>query len=339
MTQRCASAPENHGDPHDLPSVSPGKGRRRPGDEQQHQQRTAGQVGDKVDEIPLKSSGGQRPSSCRTGQRGHALASSMEGAQVALDREWGRFGRRIDETEAWPEPRCPVCSAGRLSFAKPTLIENAASLRLRKPEPPWRWDASDHVHGVFSSTATCSSQTCGQEVVVAGRYGVDFVHEDGDYERARRGEVFHVEYMNPPPLLIALPETAPSTVVEMVRRATKVLFLDPGLAATALRTAVETFLTSEGVGNRDANQNFVPLNTRVKTWERRTNKSDIAALFAAVKWLGNDGTHEDGHLKVKDVIEGAEFIDEAFHRLYHGEDIDARAAAIIAKHQKTRPTG
>ena len=58
------------------------------------------------------------------------------------------------------------------------------------------------------------------------------------------------------------------------------------------------------------------------------SRPNVADLFFAVKWLGNAGTHEDSDLTTFEVLEGARVLDEAFHRLFTGPDIDAHARII-----------
>ena len=56
-----------------------------------------------------------------------------------------------------------------------------------------------------------------------------------------------------------------------------------------------------------------------------------------MKWLGNVGTHEDSDLTTAEVLDGAILLDEAFHRLYTGPDIDARAQTINTAEGPNRP--
>ena len=56
----------------------------------------------------------------------------------------------------------------------------------------------------------------------------------------------------------------------------------------------------------------------------------VADLFFAVKWLGKAGTHEDSDLTTIELLDGARVLDEAFHRLFTGPDIEAHAQIINA---------
>lgn len=114
-------------------------------------------------------------------------------------------------------------------------------------------------------------------------------------------------------------------------RASRVLFADPGLAATALRATVELFLTSEGIASRRTNGKFRSAHERIVEWVNAdTDRPAVKDLFFAVKWLGNSGTHEDSDLTAIEVLDGARVLEEAFHRLFTGTEIEAHARSIIA---------
>ncbi|WP_161962550.1 DUF4145 domain-containing protein [Nocardioides speluncae] len=107
------------------------------------------------------------------------------------------------------------------------------------------------------------------------------------------------------------------------------LFADPGLAATALRATVERFLTSESVSATNSTGRFRSAHERIEEWrDADPNRPPVADLFFAAKWLGNAGTHEDSDLSTIEVLDGARVLDEAFHRLFTGPDIDAHAQTI-----------
>lgn len=133
-------------------------------------------------------------------------------------------------------------------------------------------------------------------------------------------------------LIMPIPKSAPKEVREGVLRASRVLFADPGLAATALRATVERFLSVEGISVTNPKGVFRSAHSRIKEWSSvdENFRPQIADLFIAVKWLGNAGTHEDSDLTTIEVLDGASVLDEAFHRLFLGPYIDAHAQGINA---------
>ena len=95
------------------------------------------------------------------------------------------------------------------------------------------------------------------------------------------------------------------------------------------------FLTAQGVPGIQASGRFRPLDDRIKEWKKGdANRSQVADLLLAVKWIGNKGTHEDSELALVEVLEGAALLDEAFHRTYAGPDLDAKARSVIEKHRE-----
>ncbi|HET7690492.1 MAG TPA: DUF4145 domain-containing protein [Nocardioidaceae bacterium] len=235
------------------------------------------------------------------------------------------------ENDAWPRPKCPGCMDARINFEKPTEILDPGSASSQD-HPAWE---PDWIYGSFHIVGRCEGADCGQIVLGVGSFRVG--QAEREYEQ-QYATWYSLDYLSPPIILLRVPESAPTIVSDGIERASRLLLADPGLAATALRTTVELFLTSEGVAAQDANGNFISAHKRIGQWEAAGGDPKVAALFKAVKWIGNVGTHEDSDLTLKDVLEGAEFLDEAFHRLFVGPDIDLRAQAINSAKGPNRAT-
>ena len=71
--------------------------------------------------------------------------------------------------------------------------------------------------------------------------------DDIDYQGIPYSSYYTVRHLHPPMLMMPIPKSAPDEVREGILRASRVLFADPGLAATALRATVERFLSSQGI--------------------------------------------------------------------------------------------
>ncbi|WP_195760561.1 DUF4145 domain-containing protein [Agromyces kandeliae] len=249
-----------------------------------------------------------------------------------------QLGKPIEDGVAWPRPMCPFCWEGHVAFSEPSTDEDSASKRARANEywePEW-------ISGRFISAGRCDNPECEQTVKSFGVYSVG---ETTRHEIPQYSAFYRVEYLSPALKLLALPEDVPGDVDDAIERAERVLFLDPGLAATALRASVERFLTHVGIPSERDNGGFMTLDARLKEWKRQTGHDRAAALFLAVKWIGNRGTHEVSDLSVDDVIDGAEFIGEAFHALFTSPGLDARAQSVnerkghphkVLPHRRTR---
>jgi len=240
------------------------------------------------------------------------------------------LGKEIEHGSLWPRLHCPVCESGYLEASEPVSEESAATRHFHDHpafEPEW-------VHGTFSLALKCESKSCGQGVVAIGSYRVresDALDEGPwDYGPPSYAEFYRVEYFSPPLTLLLLPDDASTEVRAAVDRAGKLLFTEPSLAATALRAAVEHFLSSQGVPAAKSTGGFLSLDTRIRDWRDSTGVDRVADLLLAVKWIGNAGAHGVGDLSLDDVLNGAEFIDEAFHAIYVAPALDERARVINA---------
>lgn len=243
----------------------------------------------------------------------------------------------IESGEPWPRPLCPKCSFGYIRFADPIVHESYESSLLHSSDhfdPEW-------IHGTFAILGECENPNCHQNVHGTGDYTVDY-SKRRDYDPDNGPsyvEFFTLTHLHPPMLLMPIPESAPESVKDGVLRASRVLFAGPGLAATALRATVELFLTSQGFSGTTQSGGYRSTDKRISAWlANDPERAPAAGLFRAVKWLGNAGTHEDSDLTAAEVLEGAKMLDEAFHRLFTGQDIDARALTINAAKGPLRNT-
>lgn len=229
---------------------------------------------------------------------------------------------RVEEHE-WPSIVCPTCSAGYLAFETPTRVESVRSRRAQGHED---WDPY-WISGTFTSSAICRNEKCEESLLLSGDYSVE-VADDGLEQYV---DVYKVRYVNPALSIMDFPEGTPEEVVEGVKRAAVLLFLDAPSAANALRAAVERFLTLQGVP-KEASKRFISAHQRITLWRDGTGRADVANCFLAVKWIGNDGSHEVSDLTVDQVLEGVEILEYAFRLLFDrtGQRIEAAAAAINA---------
>lgn len=246
---------------------------------------------------------------------------------MPVDPALSDLAKPIESGQPWPRPACPSCMTGYIGFALPAEDESHASGRDEPDfEPEW-------ISGTFVIRGQCENPQCQQAVYGTGDYTVGYSQKshDVEWQGLSYSSYYTVAHLHPPMLMMPIPKSAPSEVREAVLRASRVLFADPGLAATALRATVERFLTSEGVSVTGSNGKFRSVHVRINEWlDADQTRPAVADLFFAVKWLGNAGTHEDSDLTTIEVLDGARVLDEAFHRLFTGPDIEAHAQTINA---------
>lgn len=258
---------------------------------------------------------------------------------MSVDKELAALSGTIEEGQPWPRPSCPNCATGHVRFGIPVETESYRSASVRNHwafEPEW-------VHGTFSVLGECENPSCRQFVHGIGEYNVEIalksVRDDPwDDGQPTYSSYYQIRNLHPPLHLMPVPLSAPEELRDGVLRASRVLFADAGLAATALRAVVERFLTTEGIALSTSAGQFRNAHQRIEDWRAGgVNRAAVADLFLAVKWLGNAGTHEDSDLSTTEVIDGARLLDEAFHRLYTGPDIDAEAQTINVAKGPKRP--
>jgi len=246
---------------------------------------------------------------------------------MAVDEALSELARVIESGQPWPRPICPECQAGFIAFALPENDENHDSASARDHpafEPEW-------VSGTFVIRGVCENPGCQLAVHGIGDFHVEYSQKTirEDETGPSYSDYFTVRQIHPPMSMMSIPRSAPEQVRAGVSRASRVLFADPGLAATALRGAVELFLTSEGIAATRDDGKFRSAHERIEEWRSANpDRPPVADLLFAVKWLGNAGTHEDSDLTAIEVLDGARVLDEAFHRLFTGPDIEARARSI-----------
>lgn len=227
------------------------------------------------------------------------------------------------EEDRWPSFLCPTCSAGHLRFGEVTETESAASRNAHTHED---WEP-DWISGSFMSSAICNNDRCEEPVILAGDYSVEMGGSWGE----QYVSVYRTRYANPSLPMMEFAPGTPEEVTSGVKRAAALLLLDPPAAANALRAAVERFLTVQGIASFQGGA-FLSAHKRIEAWKQRTRNDAVANCFLAVKWIGNEGSHEDSNLTVAQVLDGAEILEYAFRLLFDrtGDRIAAAAAAINA---------
>ena len=237
---------------------------------------------------------------------------------------------KIDEKERWPQPICPACARGYVIFETPEAFLPSLVLQPDVADPNFPNPGS----GTFTVTGHCYNENCKQSIHGVGSYTSypDSTYSDyGEPLGMRHYYEFTLGCIYPPLQIIDLPDDTPEKVKESVQRASSVLFTDLNLAATALRVAIENFLTAVDIASADSNGNYLPAHRRIEAWcdaDPTPERTSITNLFLATKWIGNEGTHENASLGIDDFLNGAKYLEEAFHRLFTSPIIQNSASSV-----------
>jgi hypothetical protein len=202
------------------------------------------------------------------------------------------------------------------------------SLRENAEEEDYDWEP-DWMGGTFFGTLACDNKSCNEVVVIAGDWKVqERLGPRGRWHGEYETRAF-LRFATPPFLLIdSLPVKTPKVVGERIKEASAVLWVDPNAAGNRLRLAVEDLLTARGVTRfkfvRDK-KTKKRTRQRMSTHERliifKDKWPDVAKVFMAVKWVGNQATHE-ASLTVEQAIRQAEFLERGLNLLYGTKDHD-----------------
>lgn len=212
-----------------------------------------------------------------------------------------RFTVKVFENQFPKEYRCSRCSDGVLEFVSDEFHKHE-TLDSTK----WRLDADwepEWIEYLFTGTLRC--QSCSEIYVVSG---TGTVEEDWDEEEGRvHYDVFFPKFFMPAIHIFSLPKQTPVEVANIIEMSFSLAWSDYSAAGNKLRVALE-LIVSELVP--DSNQS---LGRKIN--EIPEEKSDIRDMLNAIKWLGNQGTHES-KLKECDLAFSFKVIEKLLYKLY-----------------------
>lgn len=232
----------------------------------------------------------------------------------------------------WPSLTCPTCHAGVLEYATPQLLASPAAVRSQEHEG---WDPT-WLRGTFAMVSQCSNSRCRQSVVFAGDWEV--VENNGDPKWGDYGDLLRIRTAVPPLPLIREPAGTPDSARAALHAAAGVVWTDPGSAAGRLRTGLERILDDQKIADKRSGGGRISAHDRVVDLGKQHTMAGDALM--AVKWIGNEGAHDD-ELTASDVVDGAAALELALQLLYDsGPDPDLLKyiqAVIAAKGVPGRP--
>ncbi|NQD78628.1 DUF4145 domain-containing protein [Pseudomonas sp. CrR14] len=228
---------------------------------------------------------------------------------MILDRD--DLTRNFTEA-AIPAYTCPYCFKGTLALNG--VINPVETERSLKEHDAEYWDV-DFVENTFSCSMQCS--LCKELVHVIGSGGVEEeydVAEDGEWIR-NYVAFYKPAYFYPSLQLIPLPGDTPKPVVDRLESAFALFFSHPDSCCNSIRAAAEEVLsdlniavTEEGTGRYISFANRINLLSEAH--------ANAKALFDAIRWLGNYGSHPGASLTSSDACDALEIIELLLEDLY-----------------------
>jgi len=229
--------------------------------------------------------------------------------------------------DRWPRLMCTRCKRSDLIANGINILESAAS-KHDHDDPRWE---PDFIRGHFHGTLRCSAATCAEIAVVAGDYSVGYAKDDGGYVN-----LLTLRYIAPPAELIDFPAGTPDSVIKRTHEAIGLVLQNPNAAANRVRAAVEELLTQLRIPRTQISKSRRHRLTTHKRLERLEVKfPGPAVLLMAVKWIGNDGSHESSSLLTREVLDGLELFGQALNLIYNKRPKELDAIARRINRRKT----
>jgi hypothetical protein len=219
---------------------------------------------------------------------------------------------------------------------KEAIEETGPSGRAHAHE---EWDP-EWIEARFTKLLKCNFANCGEVVSVSGNAGVEedqLQDDEGDWQQ---DFVRHYEVLSllPAPLPIRPIAKTPETVKDPLRMAGQLLWQSPEAAANHVRQAVEHLMDHQKVKRLvKAGGKKLTLHARLLEFEKKDGLN--APILRAIKWIGNDGSHQGG-VSREEVLDAFDMMELALTNLF--DDAEAKImkkvqAVIKAKEKKTKP--
>lgn len=227
--------------------------------------------------------------------------------------------------DRWPHVACPACLAGHLALdtIKPVASERSARSYDRSGNP-------GDLSGIFHGLLRCAIPTCREAVAIVGDYCVDPDADDDGW--TSMFDFFRLRFATPALKIILPPPMTPEPAIKAIESAAAVVWADPNAAANRLRVAIDELLTAYGMPrfrNSNGKRRRIPTDIRIK--EFKQYEGGVADTLEAVKWIGNQGSHES-RLSTTDVLDGADLLSFALKQLYdRSEDEIGRRVRAVNK--------
>jgi hypothetical protein len=192
----------------------------------------------------------------------------------------------------------------------------------------------------FALLLKCNFASCGELVAVSGNASYDhdiYVDEEGLYQQDM---VRHFEPISlvPAPLAIRPIEKTPEVVKEALRKAANLLWQSSESAANQIRQAVEHLMDEQKV-KKLVKTGGKKLSLHARLLEFEKTDADNGKILRAIKWIGNDGSHQGGVTR-EEVLDAFDMMELALSNIYDdtAANIMKKVHAVIkAKEKKPRP--
>ena len=164
--------------------------------------------------------------------------------------------------------------------------------------------------------------------------------EKGQWELTYR-DCFQPSFFEPCLIPISIPENTHADVKSSLDRSFSLIFANRDAAANQLRVALEVLLDEQGIKARDRNGGLLRLADRINGHLQEDDLLRYKERLSAIRWIGNDGSHGNGAITVRDLLAGLELIESVLIALYPSTrtDLDELARGMIEKKKPKKTEG
>lgn len=221
---------------------------------------------------------------------------------------------------------CPMCDTGHLGMDKESvrIIESVDSIKSRSHED---WDPF-WIRGSFSGVLKCVNSDCEESIQIIGTMSgsiVERIEEDEDgfgyvvsNPNVSQEDLLPLAFF-PTLKIFKIHSDVPAAIATAIIETFKLYWIDTEACCNKIRTVVELILDEQNVDKTGFSKkkkeiiNLI-LNDRIDLFKNK--KPEEAEFMLAIKWIGNEGSHNINTLTKNDALDAYDMLDYVTTKLY-----------------------
>lgn len=239
-----------------------------------------------------------------------------------------------------PKFQCPVCQKGLLISEKNKVLEETTKESERYYEEIREEECCEE-H--FTAIVRCNNPDCLEITTIVGQ--TKTVQEGSDYDPYHHEwiptykRIYIVNYTNPAIQLIRYPANTPKEIIELIDESFKLFWVDEASCSNKIRSAIEKLLDLQKVNkttiSKRGKRESLNLHNRIEKFKKKEPK--VAEYLLALKWVGNQGSHNGFKLGRKELAEAYRILELGLNDLYDKARIEVdKLAKKINKEKKLK---